>query len=85
MYRNGHPDAGVRARQLLEHQDVREKVCASSPVLLRHANTHQAQLRKPTVQLAGKMVLPIPFGCVRIDLGSRELTRQCLNLALVLR
>ena len=41
---DGHADARVGARELLEHEDVREEVGARAAVLLRHADAHQPEL-----------------------------------------
>ena len=85
MHRNRHPDAGIRARQLLEHQDVGEEVRARSAVFLRDARAHQPQLGKLAEQLARKVMVTIPLGRVRIDLGVRKIARERLDLPLVLR
>ncbi len=80
-----HADAGVRARELLEHQDVREEARAGTAVLLRHADAHQAELAERSEQLAWKPVRAIPLGGVRLDLGPREVAGERLDLALLRR
>src|SRR5262249_27940699 len=72
-----------RARQLLEHEDVREEVRAGAAVLLRNADAEEPELGEPREQLTGKAVRTVPVGRVRGDLGVRELARQRLDLALV--
>ena len=44
VHRDRHPDAGVGARELLEHEDVREEVGARAAVLLGDADAHQPEL-----------------------------------------
>ncbi len=82
---HGHRDshACVGARELLEHEDVREEVGTGAPVLLRDARAHETELGEPAEELVGKAVLAIPFRGVRLDLGLRELTRERLDLALL--
>ena len=41
-----HADAGVGARELLEHEDVGEEVGAGTAELLGHADAHQARARR---------------------------------------
>ena len=83
VHRDGDADARVRARELLEHEDVGEEVGARAAVLLGHADAHQPELGELREQLAREVVLAIPGGRVRLDLGLRELARQRLDLALV--
>ena len=78
-------DAGVRARELLEDEDVREEVGAGAAELFRHADAHQPELGELPVQLRREAVLPIPGGRVRLDLGLREVSRERLDLPLVSR
>ena len=80
-----HADARVRARELLEHQDVREEVRAGAAVLLRHADAHQAELAQLRQQRARKRVCTIPFGGVRLDLRGREIAGERLDLPLLRR
>jgi hypothetical protein len=75
--------AGVCARQLLEHEDVREEVGAGAAVLLGHANAHQPELGQLAEQLARKAVVAIPLSGVRLDLLCAEVARQRLDLALL--
>ena len=83
MHCDGDANAGVRARELLEHEDVREEVRARAAVGLRHADAHQAELGQLREDLAREAVLAIPVGRVRRDLRVRELPRERLDLALV--
>jgi hypothetical protein len=81
--RDRNADAGVRARQLIEHVDVGEEIGAGAAVLLGHANTHQPQLGQFAEQLTREMVIAIPLGGVRLDLLCAEVARQRLDLALL--
>ena len=78
-----HADPRVGARELLEHEDVREEVRARTAVLLRHADAHQPKRGEPRVELPREGVLPVPLGRVRLDLGLGELAREGLDLALL--
>ena len=78
-----HADAGVRARELLEHEDVREEVRARTPVLLGDARSHQAELGELREELAREAVVAIPLGGVRLDLLAGEFARERLDLALL--
>ena len=80
-----HADAGVRARELLEHEDVGEEVGAGAAELLGHADAHQPELGELPVELGGEAVLAVPGGRVRLDLGLREVARERLDLPLVVR
>ena len=82
---DGHTDSGIGARQLFEHEDVRQEVDAGAAVLLGYARTHQADLRELSEELTRKVVVAIPGGRIRLDLRAREIARQRLDLALVLR
>ena len=46
VHRDGDADARVRARELFEHEDVRDEVGAGAAVLLRHARAHRARARR---------------------------------------
>jgi hypothetical protein len=76
-------DTGVRARQLLEHEDVSEEVGSRTAVFLGHADSHQAELGQLTEQLAREAVVAIPVGGVGLDLLGAEIARQRLDLALL--
>jgi hypothetical protein len=84
VHRDGDADSGVRSRQLLEHEDVREEVRARAAVLLGDADAHQPELGELGVELAREVVLAIPLGRVRLDLLAGEVARQRLDLPLVL-
>ena len=84
VHGDGDADACVGARELLEHEDVGEEVGACASELLGHADAHQAELAELRVELDREPVLAIPRGCVRRDLGVRELARERLDLALSL-
>ena len=83
--RDRDADARVGARQLLEDEDVREKVGAGAPVLLRDAGAHQPKLGELAEELAREAVLAIPLGRVRLDLLLRDLPGERLDLALIVR
>src|SRR5207245_2763958 len=85
VYRNGHADAGIRTRKLLQHQNVGEEVRTRAAVLFWHTRAHQAQRCELAEQLARKVMVAIPLGGMGIDLGSRKLARERLDLSLVLR
>ena len=78
-----HADPRVGARELLEDEDVGEEVGARPAVLLRHADAHQAELGELAEELLREVVLAVPLGRVRLDLGLRELARERLDLPLV--
>ena len=71
-----HPDARVPAGELLEHEDVRQEVRTCPAVRLRDADPQQPELREPGEQLAGKAVVAVPLGGVRLDLRTRELAGE---------
>ena len=85
MHCNRDAHACVGARELLEHEDVRQEVGAGTAVLLRHADAEQAQLRELVEQLARERVGAIPISRVWLDLGGGDLTRDRLDLALLRR
>jgi hypothetical protein len=76
-------DARVGARELLEHKDVGQEVGAGAAVLLRYADSHQAELGQFAEDLARESVVAIPLPGVRLDLLGAEITRQRLDLALL--
>ena len=80
---DGDADAGVGARELLEHEDVRDEVRSGAAELLGDADAHQAELAELREELAGEAVLAVPLGCVRRDLGLRDLAGERLDLALL--
>ena len=61
VHGDGHADAGVGARELLEHEHVGEEVRARAAVLLRHAHAHQAELAELGEQVAREVVVAIPL------------------------
>jgi hypothetical protein len=83
--RDGDTDAGVAPRELLEHDGVGEEVGARAAVLLRDADSHQAQLGEFAEELAREAMLAIPLGRVRLDLGPDEVPRERLDLLLLRR
>ena len=83
MHRHRDADAGVCARQLLEHEDVGQEVGAGASVLLRHADAHQPDLGEPREDLLREAVLAVPVGRVGRDLGVRELAGERLDLLLL--
>ena len=85
MHGDGDPHAGVRARELLEDEHVREEVRARATVLLWHAHAHEPELGEPGEELVREPVLAIPGGGVGRDLGVGDLACKPLDLALVVR
>ena len=83
VHADRHPDARVGARELLEHEDVREEVRARAAVLLRHADAHQPELGQLAEELLREAVLAIPLGRVRLDLRLGEVARERLDLPLL--
>ena len=83
VHGDGDSDAGIRAGQLLQHEDVRDEVRAGASVLLGHADAHEAQLGELRVQLVGEAMLAIPRARVGDDLGLRQLAGQRLDRPLV--
>ena len=83
MHRHRDPDPGVCARQLLEHEDVRQEVGAGPSVLLGHADAHQPDLGEPREDVLREAVLAVPVGRVGRDLGVRELSGERLDLLLL--
>jgi len=80
---DGDADTGVRPRELLEHEDVGEEVCARAAVLVRHADAHQPEPGELAEDLLREAVLAVPLGGVRFDLGGREVARERLDLFLL--
>ena len=80
---DGDADARIRARELLEHEDVREEVRSRAAVLLGHAHTHQPELGELREQLVREAVLAIPLARVRDDLRLGELAGERLDRPLV--
>ena len=85
MHGDRDPHAGVAARELLEHEDVGDEVGACAAVLLRHADAHQPELGELREELAREVVLAIPLGRVRFDLGAHKVAGQRLDLLLLRR
>ena len=85
MHGDGHAHSGVRARELLEHEDVRDEVGTRAAELLGHADAHQPELAELREELSREPVLAVPIGRVRGDLLLRELTRERLDGLLLLR
>ena len=79
--RDAHPR--VAARKLLDHEHVGEEVGPGAAVLLRHADAHQAELGELGEDVAREVVLAIPLGRVRLDLGADEVARERLDLLLL--
>ena len=78
-----HADARVAARELLDHEHVREEVGPGAAVLLRQADAHQAELGELREDVAREVVLAVPLGRVRLDLGADEVARERLDLLLL--
>ena len=83
MHGDGDPDARVGARKLLEHENVGEEIGAGAAVLLRYADSHQSELRELGEDVAWEVVLAVPVGRVRLDLGADEIAGQRLDLSLL--
>ena len=80
---DGHADAGVGARELLQHLDVGEEVRARAALLDRHADAHQPELAELGEQLAREVVVAVPRGGVRRDLLVGEAARERADLLLL--
>jgi hypothetical protein len=80
---DGDADAGVSARELLDHEHVREEVGPRAAVLLGEADAHQAELGELAEDVAWEMVLAVPLRRVRLDLGADEVARERLDLLLL--
>ena len=76
-------DTRVAARQLLDHEHVGEEVRSGAAVLLRHADAHQPELGELAEDVAREVVLAVPLGRVRLDLGADEVARERLDLLLL--
>ena len=83
MHGDRDADTRVAARELLDHEHVGEEVRAGAAVLLRHADAHQPELGELAEDVAREVVLAVPLGCVRLDLGADELARERLDLLLL--
>ena len=83
VHRDRHPHAGVGARELLQHEDVREEVRARATVLLGDAHAHEPELGELRDQLVREPMVAVPVGRVRDDLRLGELPGQPLDRALV--
>src|SRR5947207_366394 len=77
------PDPGVGARELLEHEHVREEVGAAAAVLLGDADAEQTDLGEPLEQRPWEPMVAVPLRCVRLDLVASELARERLDLPLL--
>ena len=83
VHRDRHADTGIRARELLEHENVGEEVRARSAVLLGHADAQKPQLGELRDQLVREAVLAVPVGGIRRDLRLGELARERSDRLLV--
>ena len=83
MNRDRDAHARVRARELLEHEDVGKEVGSGAAVFLGHADSHQAELGELAEQLTREAVVAIPLGGVGLDLLGAEIARERLDLALL--
>src|SRR5206468_5281207 len=80
-----HPHPRVRARELLENEDVGEEVRTSSAVLFGHADSHETEVGELRVEIVRKAVLAVPGAGVGNDLRLGELTGEPLDLLLLRR
>ena len=83
VHRDRDANAGVGTRELLEHENVGQEVGARAAVLLRDTDAHEPELGELRIEVARESVLAVPVRGVRRDLGVRELTRERLDLPLV--
>ena len=60
VHGDGDADAGVGARELLEHEDVGEEVRAGASELLGHAHAHQPELAELREYLPREGVVAVP-------------------------
>ena len=85
VHGHGDADARVGARQLFEHEDVRDEIRARSAELLRHAHAEQAELAQLREQRPRERVVAVPRGRVRHDLRVGHVAGECLDRALLRR
>ena len=83
MHGDRDPDSRVAARELLEDEHVGEEVGPGPAVLLRETDTHQTELGELREDVAREVVLAVPLGRVRLDLGADEVARERLDLLLL--
>ena len=84
--RDRHADARVAARELLEHDDVRDEVGARAAVLLRHADAHQSQLGELREDArAGKRCSRSHSAACGAISRAHEVARERLDLLLLRR
>jgi hypothetical protein len=76
-------DSRIRPRELLEDEDVGEKVRAGSPVLLGDADAHEPEVGELRQQLVGEAVLAVPFRRLWGDLALGNLARKHLDRPLL--
>ena len=85
VHGHGDADARVGARQLFEHEDVRDEIRARSAELLRHAHAEQAELAQLREQRPRERVVAVPRGRVRHDLRGGHFAGERLDRALLRR
>src|SRR2546421_237095 len=76
---DGAPAAGVAARELRDDEQVGEEAGAAPAVLLRDADAHEPELGELREDVAWEVVLAIPGGRARLDLGADEVARERLD------
>jgi len=83
VHGEGHTDAGVRAAELLEDEDVAEEVGPRPADAVGDADAHQAELAELLEDGFGEAVLAVPGRRVRRDLLVGEAPGELADLALL--
>ena len=83
MHRDRDANAGVGPRELLDHEHVGEEVGSGTAVLLGDAYAHQPKAGELREDLAREVVVAVPVGRVRLDLGPDEVACERLDLLLL--
>ena len=86
VHRDGDADAGVGARELLEHEDVRDEVGTRTAVLLGNADARAARARRAlrAARAGNRASRSHSAACGSIS-AARELARDRLDLPLLRR
>ena len=79
---HGHRDARVRRRQLLQRQQIGDRVEPHAAVLLGHRHPEEAEPAQLVDHIAREMLGAVPLRRLRLDARERELPRQIDDLAL---
>ena len=85
VHRDGDAHAGICARKLFEHEDVRDEVGTAASVLLRDAHAEQADVAELAEKPAREAAVSVPSGGMRLDLVAGEVACERLDLPLFRR